>query len=271
MGILGGAVINKLDQLAVLSPVAIEILNIVDKPKVNIKEISDLILLDQVLYAHVMKYTRSAAFALRRNPNTVDEAINYLGLYNLRDLIFFIASKNIFSCPENWQQNVLRAFLAKKLALKMNLEPNLVSNVYIAALMYDIGAQFLERRYRNEYQFIDFEEDLYKRLQLEKHKFGINSVELSYELLSDCNLPINILNIIKNQALNWQEEDYHLFNSLIDLANRLSYLSFADELDIDELMTQASYIKFDLHKARLTASQVRKMHQDVKDLIIGKF
>lgn len=238
MGIAGEITkrMNELDSLSFLSPAAIEILNIIDRPHTSLQAITDLILLDQVLYANIMKYTKSAAFTLRRSPITLEEAINYLGLYGLRDLIFFIAARRMSYYPDTWYQNVFRAFCAKKLAQKMGLEPKQVSNIYIAALMYDFGG-----------------------------------IELSYQILLDCNLPEVILNIIKTQSLDWQESNYQITNSLIDMANQLTFLEYADEYDLDELMSQPKYIKFNLRLTELNAYQVRKMHHDIKDLIEEKF
>ncbi len=238
MGISGEITkkINELDALSVLSPVAIEVFNILDRPQTSIAEIAELILLDQVLYANIMKYTNSAAFAVRRNINTLEESLNYLGLYGLRDLIFFIAARKIFFCPDNWYTNVFRAFCAKKLAQRMGLQLNEVSNIYIAALMYDFGG-----------------------------------VDLSYQILSNYNLPKTILNIIKTQSLHWEDTNYQLANSIIEMANQLAFLEFVDDYDIDELMTQPNYIKFNLKQIELNASQVRKLHHDIKDLIAEKF
>ncbi|MCE2928136.1 MAG: HDOD domain-containing protein, partial [Candidatus Caenarcaniphilales bacterium] len=140
------AKIKELDGLGSLSPVAVELINIIDKPKTKIEEIESLVKLDKVLYANVFKYLKSAAFGLRRVPTNIEEAIHYLGLHGLRDLIFLLASRKFFSGSNNWAKSVFVAFAARKIANRLSLHPNISSNIYSAALMYDLGFLVLLKR-----------------------------------------------------------------------------------------------------------------------------
>jgi HD-like signal output (HDOD) protein len=215
--------------IKVLSPVVIEIFNIIDKPETHLEEVVNLVSLDRVLCANVFKHVNSAMFALRRPPENIQSAIGILGLYGLKDLIFILSVKGIFSSLKNWHENVFTAFCARKFAAQLNLHPKQCSDIYMAALMHNISG-------------------------------GVKS---SYELLTDCGFPQSILNIVKAFKSKEDAEEYGLANALIDLAKALSSSDFIDEADIDELLSTPSSRKFNLSRLNISAKSVKQLYAQV--------
>lgn len=265
MGIIGEMTLKlkEVDCLSNLSPVLIEILNILDSPHTTVEEISRLVCLDKVLYANVFKYVSSAAFAMRKAPQTIEEAINYLGLYGLRDLIFILAARKMFISNSHWQSSVFIAFCAKRLAQKLGLKPNEVSNIYIAALMYDMGAYVLSTRHKQVYEKVLASENLFERFVLEDRIFGTNSIQLSYEILSSYDFPKPILNIIQAQSHYYDHQDYKLANAIIDLATQLGSVDAPDERDLLDIFSSEAVVKFGLASTNIDTRFIHKLNSEI--------
>ena len=270
MSYFGGnlsAKIKDLDDFSRLSPAAVEILSIVDRRDITTEDLIDLVSIDKVLYASLFKYVNSVAFGLRRSPKDLKEALNYLGLQGLKDLIFLLAAKKMFNCPHNWEHSVFVAFAAKKLALRLGLQQKHASDIYIAALVHDIGSMAFDVKSDSRYSTIREEEDLYLRLSMEKGLFGVNSIEISHQILSACEIPKPILKIIASQALAHDHESFTIENALIDLSNGLAYIDYHDQRDLDELLDTAISKRFNLEGLKLNLKFVGKIHREVRDFV----
>lgn len=255
--------LKEIDVLSNLSPVLIEILNIIDSPQTSIGDISRLVCLDKVLYANVFKYVSSAAFAMRKAPQTIEEAINYLGLYGLRDLIFILAARKMFISASHWQSSVFIAFCAKRLAQKLNLKPAEVSNIYIAGLMYDIGSYVLSTRHKQKYSEVLEKEILFERFNLENQLFGTNSIQISYEILSSYDFPKPILSMIQSQELHYEDTDYKLSNAIIDIATQLGSIDAPDERDLLDIFTSPAAIKVGLGRLNIEPKFIHKLNSEI--------
>ncbi|HOF01211.1 MAG TPA: HDOD domain-containing protein [Spirochaetota bacterium] len=114
-------------------------------PLVNLSEISSLITKDLTLTGDILKYINSAYFMLPKKVSSITEAIKYIGLKGLRNLIYSYGTEKTLSKRFDLtkMQNILdhsykvaffSFYLAKKLGLKEELE-----DVYIAGILHDIG------------------------------------------------------------------------------------------------------------------------------------
>jgi HD-like signal output (HDOD) protein len=270
MSYIGGDLVSgykELDSISRLSPAAVEIISVVDRKETTIDDIVELVSIDKVLYASLFKYVNSVAFGLRRSLSDLKEALNYLGLQGLRDLIFLLAAKKMFNCSHNWEHSVFVAFTVKKLALRFGLQQKHTSDIYIAALVHDMGSMVLDAKFGTTYQELREEEDLYSRFSMEKGLFGVNSIEISHQILSDCDIPKKILKIIESQALAPDHESYTLENALIDLANRISFMDFHDQIDLDDLMETTVSKRFDLQALNLNLKFIKKICNEVGDFL----
>ncbi len=257
--------LKEIDCLSNLSPVLIEILNILDLPQTGVEDIARLAALDKVLYANIFKYVNSAAFGLRKSPSNIEEAINYLGLYGLRDLIFILASRKMFIRTAHWQSSVFIAFCAKRLAQRLNLKPNTISDIYIAALMYDMGSFVLSTRHKNDYDKVLGEENLFDRFNKEQELFGTNTIRISNEILGSYDFPKPILNIIKAQELDFNHTDYRVANAIIEIATSIGNLDYPDERDLIDICNSDVAIKFGINNLNIGTKFIHKLNQEIEE------
>ena len=102
----------------------ITIINLLAKlqdPEVRIEELEELISHDLALAYRLLKYINSAAFAMRREINSIHHAIVMLGLNTIRSLANLMLMSNINDKPpELFVLAIIRARMCEELALHIN-------------------------------------------------------------------------------------------------------------------------------------------------------
>ncbi|MBN2159799.1 MAG: HDOD domain-containing protein [Spirochaetes bacterium] len=111
--------------------------------EVDYRIIADKISLDPSLSVSVLKLSNSAAFITRKRIETIGEAINIIGLKNLRAIIIASSARRILderysSFRQVWDHCNKTAFYARHLAAKLGVE-RIGQNAYMAALLHDLG------------------------------------------------------------------------------------------------------------------------------------
>lgn len=244
-----------------VSPVAIDLINMIGDPKACKTDIVKLVGLDEALNANVFKLVNSAAFSLKTAPRNLTEAINILGLYQLRNLVFLAASKASFDDEELWYRSVFMAYAAQKIARKLNKSNEYASDVYMAALMTSFGEVVFKRFYREEFEKIaQGEEDIRTRMEIEKETFGINHVELSFLALQSNGLPESVLEILRYQSSTWVEYGFSEANAIIELVSMLETMEFSDEYDIESKIDFKMLEKFGLDSIKITPDFIKDLH-----------
>ncbi len=228
--------LEKLDNLATISPVAVELIHKLADLNTSREEIVRLTESDEVIYANLFKYIQSASFTLPSYPSNTQQAIEILGQYGLRNLIFMITARGIFLNLALWQRSLLIALLSKLIAERLGYDPAHASNVYISALMSNFGQMIFKTFYSQEYSKIP-EEISYSDLLIEEKKtFGINSLELSYEIAKAYKMPSTIIDLISSQRLAFNDSKFLQENAIIYAAQSLINNECLDYNDIEETL-----------------------------------
>ncbi|TFH41275.1 MAG: HDOD domain-containing protein, partial [Chrysiogenales bacterium] len=112
-------------------------------PEVDYRLVSKRITVDPSLSVSVLKLSNSAAFITRKRIETVGEAINIIGLKNLRAIIIATSARRILderysSFRQVWDHCNRAAFYGRRLAMKFGLD-GIAQNVYMSALLHDLG------------------------------------------------------------------------------------------------------------------------------------
>ena len=259
--------LKHLSDLATISPVAVELISKVEDINVSRDEIALLVKKDDVLYTNVFKLVNSAALGLSRRVQNILEAINVIGMFQLRSLTFMIAAKKVFVDLELWYKSVFLAYSAERIALELGLSQNFQSDVYISGLMMSSGQLIFKMFYRDKYKDIDKILNYQERLKAEKKIFGISSIELSCEIIKNYGLPETIYSILSKQDLDWDDEEFGLANAVLELARILAEI---DSKDMDEfelrrairaLLDPEMLKKFQMSDLRLDTDFVAQLHE----------
>lgn len=250
--------LKKLDDLATISPIAVELINKLGDINTTRDEIVKLTESDEVIYANLFKYIKSATLSLAKPPVNTQQAIEVLGQHGLRDLIFVVTAKKVFLNLDLWQKSLLAAFLAKTIAERHDYDPRYVSDIYIAVLMCNFGQMIFKTFYQEKYSEINQESTYADLLKEEKRIFGITSIELSCEIARVYQMPSAVLRLIASQRLSLSDENFSQVNAIIYTALSLVHDECLDFQDIEEAI---DFNLLDKHKLNILEFDSRLLNQ----------
>lgn len=175
----------EVDELPTVPPVVLRLAGRLDDPEVSIDDISDLLLQDQVLTARVLRLVNSSFYCPLKHLDGLREAIIYLGLDYLKEVVFTCAVVDLFKTrKEGFSRSVIWAHalgvarVARIIAERLGYPDPF--NAYLAGLLHDVGAVFL-----NFFRGKDFLSSIYLA---ETEKIPLHESELRLFSTSHCEI-----------------------------------------------------------------------------------
>lgn len=153
--ILGG-----LARLHPFSPVAVAVLQLLDREQSSTQEIARLLQSDPALAAETLAYVNSPLFPMRATVTELNQAILVLGAENTRRLTTTLAMRGFLKSAPNravtrrfWRHSLATGLIAEELAPIFGLSPDLANT---AGVLHDIGRVGLLARNTEEYAQVVF-------------------------------------------------------------------------------------------------------------------
>ena len=181
-------IINRIDTLKPIPPVATQILALAEDMNSSLSEIADLITHDPAITANVLRMCNSAYFGMRRKVESVNDAITLLGLDYIIDLVLMDSISHNFRYEhdgyglgegELWRHAVLSSYVVNILTEThgRGIHKHLV---FTAALVKDIGKLILGRFVAFSFEKINIlvRSQGYSFNEAEKEIIGMNHEEL---------------------------------------------------------------------------------------------
>jgi HD-like signal output (HDOD) protein len=146
------SIIEATDHLKPISDVAGKVLVLLDDPDCGVSDLSDIIRHEPALTANLLKLANSAYFGLPGKLNDAKQAIVYLGMSQVVDLVLLVSCSNSFSgshegyglkAGELWKSAVSGAIIANDLAQLKGLKQG--SLIFTGSLLRDIGKVVLDQ------------------------------------------------------------------------------------------------------------------------------
>lgn len=130
--------------LPTLPGVALKLMDVMQNPNADIKEIVDLIKIDPVLSAKFLRMSNSAYYGGKTAIETPDQAVTRLGLNAVKNATMTIALHGtIFkdkrlgeSAQRIWDHSIGTAMVAQEISRRFGLE---VESAFVSGLLHDIG------------------------------------------------------------------------------------------------------------------------------------
>ena len=224
------AVSNAIENLLPIPQVALKVMRIMDEDTFDMSIIAKEVGKDQVLTARTLKLCNSAIFARRKQVESIEDALIFLGKNLFIQIILSAAIKNYFNQCEKgysickgglYHHAVGTAVIAEKLAVFTgSVKPTLA---YIAGLMHDIGKVVLDRFISATYPYLyrnHYEKEL-NLIDIEKEYIGIDHTEVGYLLALRWGLPDIMAESIKNHHHPMHTDDKNNLSHIVFLADLL--------------------------------------------------
>ena len=264
-------IVEQIDLLTPIPAIATQILAKSDDPDSSMSEIADLIVDDPALTANLLKICNSAYFGLPRKVESVKDAVTWIGLDQIVELVLTSSVSENFNKGltgyglgegELWRHAVTSAHVAKFLANRYGFSQN-KHLIYTAALLKDIGKLILGRfvAFSAERINILVHSQGYSFNDAEKNIIGMNHEELGALVGEKWSFSKQLIYIIRHHHLADESARQDCATSLVYLSDivcmlmgictgtdGLSYRFYSEvlrrinvsEKDLEEIIVQTS-------------------------------
>ncbi|MCP5051023.1 MAG: HDOD domain-containing protein [bacterium] len=194
-------------QLPTLPTIFTEFTKLMENPYVSNAKIADLIKKDQAMMVKILKLSNSAMYGKRQEIRNLTNAITYLGLETLKNIILQIALVRMFDFKDNkipdfnpasfWEHSIATAYFAGLLEKKLKLPHD--ENFYIGGLLHDIGKVLIYQFYPTKFEdmvLIQIEDEI-PDYEAEKEVLGVDHAELGGVLAEKWKFDKAIINAIQ--------------------------------------------------------------------------
>ncbi|MSM39780.1 MAG: HDOD domain-containing protein [Geobacter sp.] len=195
--------VEKISDLPTIPIVASKVLELLDKPDVELEEVADMILTDQVLAARVIKIVNSPLYRSSQEIKSVKRALVYLGFRHIRELALtcsfieaFQGKDGAFDVMTFWEHSFGVGIVAKIIAQRARYIDT--EKAYLAGIIHDIGEVFLSYYYQKDFQRIlqEIKSTPYKLVDAEDRFWGTNHSYIGVAIAQKWNFPPEYCEVI---------------------------------------------------------------------------
>ena len=260
--------IKEIHTLKPLPQVAIQIITLGEDPRSSVSDIADVVLYDPGVTATILKLCNSAFFSLPRKVESIRDAICFLGMNQIIDLVLLKGSaENMlkdgqgygFHEGELWRYAVSSALIAKELAKRRGYKNTHL--IFTAALLKDIGKVILDRYVSDSFEKIEnlVEEKGYSFREAEKEILGIDHAELGALVAKIWKFSEKMIYIITNHHMSDESAKEDFETSIVYLADTVcTMMGMAGE---SEGLAQRFYEE--------VLKRLKISHVDLQDIMAG--
>lgn len=224
------SIIKKIDSLKPVPQVANKVMSIARDPNSSMSDLSKVIVYDAAVTANLLKVANSAYFGMSGKVNSVHQAIVYMGMSQVIDLVTLASSsEDLKSAQEGydldagelWKYSISSALIARDLAEKKRAQDS--NLIFTAALLKDIGKVILSQHVGDSYEKINtlVAEEGFSFREAEKEVIGIDHAELGGMVAETWKFSQKMVEIIRNHHHPDESLESYLETAIVYLADTL--------------------------------------------------
>lgn len=197
------ALIEGTSELPTIPVVATKVLELLDKPDVELDEVADLILTDQIMAARVIKIVNSPLYRAAQEIRSVKRALIYLGFRHIRELALtcsflevFQGKNGVFNIRTFWEHSFGVGVVSKLIAQRARFPD--VEKAYLGGIIHDIGEVFFSYYLRDQFQEVldALKGEAYKLVDAEEKYFGTTHCEIGEIIARNWNFPADYCEVV---------------------------------------------------------------------------
>ncbi len=230
-------------QLISLPEVYLKLQQLLADDDYSLNDIAEVISFDPAITARLLRMVNSSFFGLNAKVETINHAINYVGVKQVHDLVLATSMADTFrdmntaafNMRDFWTESIYCAIFAQNLGVFT--EDKGSDRLFIAGLLHNIGNLMMRQSIPD---LIIETEELAEQQQIpiheaEKQIIGFNFAEIGAELLHQWNLPENLTMAIKYQLIPSEAEGHEMDAAVLNIAGYMTSL-FSRNLPIDNAL-----------------------------------
>ncbi len=227
--------IDEITDLPTIPVVATRVIDLLDKPDVELDEVADMILTDQVLAARVIKIVNSPFYRPSHEIKSVKRALIYLGFRHIRELAFTCSFIDVFQGKDGafdvktfWEHSFGVGIVAKIIAQRVRYHDT--EKAYLAGIIHDIGEVFLSYYLKDEFQALvdSMQGKPYKLVDAEEEYLGTSHCEIGACIAKKWNFPPDYCEVI---ATHHNPQEARLDPLLVAIVNLADLFCSVRQLD----------------------------------------
>ncbi len=221
--------VDKVKSFGTLNHVSIKLTRMIAANEGHAEEYEKIIKYDPALVMRVFKLVNSAFFSLREKAETVSDAVAYIGLDNLRNMVVVEAVKDlfkesggedIFSRKKLWFHCVATGICAQMIS--ENIFGVNGEDAFLCGLLHDIGIMIEDQLYTELFRTtLKSYDGKTSFIEHEKKFIGVDHCEAGFWLSRDWRLPANVQFGIRDHHLNTSGIKPDSITGIIQLAELL--------------------------------------------------
>jgi diguanylate cyclase (GGDEF)-like protein len=186
-------------KLPSLPAIAVKIIKEIRKNRSSVNELADIISFDPALTAKVLRVANSSFYGLSCKVDSIDRAVNILGLETLKNiaLSFVIVrgfrrnSVDRFDQELFWKRSITAAVCSELMASRLKKRHD---DAFVTALLMDIGVLVMYLSRPDDYLKVIDEKmiSMERTADVEKIVFGVDHQEVGSIILKEWGIPENI-------------------------------------------------------------------------------
>ena len=199
-------ILEKIKELPTLPTVFSRLSDAMSNPRVTNDEIASIISSDQSAAMKVLKVVNSAFFGFSGRIDTISRAILYLGLNEVRNLVFAMSVINLFKKKsklmnfrpsEFWSHSIAVGVSSRIIGNSLQIQN--LENYFLAGILHDIGKLILFEYASDEYEQVlkIVEEKRCFIKDAETEVIGVDHAQIGEMLCLKWNLPLTLRNAVK--------------------------------------------------------------------------
>ncbi|MBC7187131.1 MAG: HDOD domain-containing protein [Calditrichaeota bacterium] len=180
----------KIEYVPTIPTIVNQVLTELENPEANLQEVVEILMADQVLTLRMIRLVNSAFWGLRHQVQSLKEAILYMGLREVRNVVLstwlvnaFVSKVARFRIETFWEHSFGCGLVSQQLAKAMGFGQ--VDRAYLGGLLHDIGEVVLCQNFPEEFaQVVSLvEKEGFAYHEAEDEVLGINHTDFGQWLV----------------------------------------------------------------------------------------
>ena len=195
-----------ISDLPTLPSVAGEIINMIQNEDFSLKDIAAVMQRDPALTAKVLRLANSAGYGVRKEVETLNQAMMILGVNEIFNMVVGIAvvevfkdhdSSDLFDLDAFWEHAIGTGEISRTLARKLGLR--FMGAEFTGGLLHDMGKIIYDQFFHEEFNeaLRSSRENRTPLWQEEKRIFGVDHAELGAWLARNWKLPERLVEVVE--------------------------------------------------------------------------